>query len=260
MEAQLQLALIQTSIVWHNSAKNMDMYTTKIKQVKEGVDLVVLPEMCTTGFSMEPHFIAETMTGDTVTWLKAMAAMKQAVIAGSFIIKDGESFFNRFIFAFPSGELKWYDKRHLFSLAKEHEVYEQGSERIVVAIKGWKICPMICYDLRFPVWSRNTEDFDVLIYVANWPKPRIEAWDALLKARAIENMCYSVGVNRVGSDDNQLEYVGHTGAYDYLGKRMTPAAHEVETTMDVTLDRDRMAMAREKLNFLSDRDSFKLSY
>ena len=204
MASQLHLALIQTDIVWHNASENRKRYTDKIQKIKNGTDLVLLPEMCTTGFSMKPNRIAETMEGETVTWLCELAKNKELVIGGSFVIEEGGNYYNRFLLAFPDGRLEYYDKRHLFTLAGEEKVYTQGNKKVFIELKGWKLCPMVCYDLRFPVWARNTNDYDVLIYVANWPKPRIAAWDTLLKARAMENMCYTIGVNRIGGDDNRL--------------------------------------------------------
>jgi predicted amidohydrolase len=259
MASQLHLALIQTDIVWHDAASNREVYTQKIATIKEGTDLVLLPEMCTTGFSMKPERIAEAMDGKTVTWLRELSKSKQLAIGGSFVIEEEGHYYNRFLLATPEGRLETYDKRHLFTLAGEEKVYTQGDHKKLMELKGWTLCPMICYDLRFPVWARNTEDYDVLIYVANWPKPRIMAWDTLLKARAMENMCYTIGVNRVGGDDNKLKYVGHTAAYDSLGAPLTPLAHDEETIHYVTLDKDHLSTTRGKLGFLADRDAFQMS-
>jgi predicted amidohydrolase len=207
---------------------------------------------------MEPKGIAETMEGATVNWLCKLAVSRETTIGGSFIIEEADKYFNRFIFAFPDGTIQHYDKRHLFSLAGEHEVYKPGEERLTITLKGWRLCPMICYDLRFPVWSRNTDGFDLLIYVANWPKPRIKAWDTLLKARAIENMSYTIGVNRVGTDANGLEYVGHSGVYDSLGAQVVRTNPGEEELVQFKLDKGHLEKTREQLNFLEDRDDFTL--
>ncbi|NEW80406.1 MAG: amidohydrolase, partial [Gelidibacter sp.] len=208
----LKIAMLQAELVWHNVELNRKNFLEKINQIKEQVDLIILPEMFTTGFSMHPQKIGDTMNGETVNWMRKIASEKDTAIAGSVIIFENNNFYNRFLFVHPSGEINFYDKRHLFTLAGEDKVYESGKEKLIVNYKGWKICPLVCYDLRFPVWARNVEDYDLLIYVANWPKIRIAAWDTLLKARAIENMCYTVGVNRVGVDANNYEYNGHSAA------------------------------------------------
>lgn len=189
-----------------------------------------------------------------------MAAEKQIAVAGSLIISEDGNFFNRFVFVHPSGEIDTYDKRHLFTLAGEHEVYKTGTAKVILNYKGWKICPLICYDLRFPVWARNAESYDLLIYVANWPKPRINAWDTLLKARAIENMCHVVGVNRVGEDANDLQYIGHAAAYDSLGSPLTEIQSGKEATIIAVLDKNHTSESRKKLNFLNDQDSFTINY
>ncbi|WP_456377289.1 amidohydrolase [Lutibacter sp.] len=253
----LKIALIQANLVWHNAAQNRTNFSKKINEIKEEVDLIVLPEMFTTGFSMQPQTIAETMDGETVKWLQKIASEKQSAITGSIVIFENNNYYNRFLFVQPSGEINYYDKRHLFTLAGEDKVYTSGKEKLIVNYKGWKICPLICYDLRFPVWARNVEDYDILMYVANWPKPRIEAWDALLKARAIENMSYTIGVNRVGVDANNLEYNGHSAVYDYLGKKLTHCKPNEEEIAIVILNKNKLHKVREKLNFLADKDNFK---
>ncbi|HBK70487.1 MAG TPA: amidohydrolase, partial [Flavobacteriaceae bacterium] len=213
MKNILKITIIQSELVWENSAQNRQVFLEKIKSISEVVDLIILPEMFTTGFTMNPEKVAETMDGETIHWLKYLAKEKNTAITGSLIIKEGNKYYNRLVFVHPTGEIKTYDKRHTFTLAGEDKIYTAGNKKLIVAYKGWKICPMICYDLRFPVWSRNTDDYNLLIYVANWPKPRITAWSTLLKARAIENMSYVVGVNRIGADDNGHEYSGNSAAY-----------------------------------------------
>ncbi len=212
MKNILKITIIQSELVWENSAQNRQVFLEKIKSISEVVDLIILPEMFTTGFTMNPEKVAETMDGETIHWLKYLAKEKNTAITGSLIIKEGNKYYNRLVFVHPTGEIKTYDKRHTFTLAGEDKIYTAGNKKLIVAYKGWKICPMICYDLRFPVWSRNTDDYNLLIYVANWPKPRITAWSTLLKARAIENMSYVVGVNRIGADDNGHEYSGNSAA------------------------------------------------
>ena len=222
------------------------------------VDLIVLPEMFTSGFTMNAVSVAETMDGDTIHWLKQIAKQRNVAIVGSLVIQENDNYYNRLVFVEPSGKISQYDKRHTFTLAGEHKVYTAGSEKVVLDYKGWKICPLICYDLRFPVWARNTEDYDLLLYVANWPKARVNAWTALLKSRAIENMCYCIGVNRVGLDGNNYEYSGHSGAYDVLGNRMDSIPEGKEAIEIVTLKKEHITKYREKLGFLKDRDGFNL--
>lgn len=223
----------------------------------EEVDLIVLPEMFSSGFTMNPKAVAETMNGETIAWLQHLAKAKDCAITGSLVIEENGKYYNRLVFVYPNGELKTYDKRHLFTLAGEDKVYTAGREKLIIEYKGFRICPLICYDLRFPVFARNVEDYDVLIYVANWPKPRINAWDILLKARAVENMSYAIGVNRIGMDENELEYVGHSQAVDFLGNYLLEA-QETDGVFIVELDKEKLLETRSKLAFLKDKDSFKL--
>ena len=253
----MKIALIQTPLFWENPKLNRDYFEEKINAISENVDLIVLPEMFTSGFTMNPKEVAETMQGDTVLWFKNLAKAKNAAITGSLVIEENGHFFNRLVFVFPSGEIQKYDKKHLFTLAGEDQIYTSGTQKLLVEYKGFKICPLICYDLRFPVFARNTEDYDVLIYVANWPKIRINAWDSLLKARAIENMCYTIGVNRIGEDANQHEYIGHSQVVDFLGNyEIEP--QEIEGVFTTTLDKNLLLETRQKFGFLNDRDVFKL--
>jgi predicted amidohydrolase len=204
---------------------------------------------------MNPAAVAESMKGATISWLQALAKAKNAAITGSLVIQENGNFYNRLVFVVPSGEIKTYDKKHLFTLAGEDKVYTTGTEKLLFEYQGFKICPLICYDLRFPVFARNTEDYDVLIYVANWPKPRINAWDALLKARAIENMCYTIGVNRIGEDPNKHDYPGHSQVIDELGNYLI-APQENEGVFITTLNKNTLKATRKKLGFLNDRDAF----
>lgn len=255
----LKVALLQTDVVWQDAEQNRINFSSKIYELNEKVDLIVLPEMFSTGFSMKPHSVAESIHGETVRWMLKLASEKNAAICGSVIISEATNFYNRFVFVYPSGEINFYNKRHLFSLAGEDEVYTKGEEKVVIEYKGWKICPQVCYDLRFPVFARNVENYDVLIYVANWPKLRINAWDALLKARSIENMCYTIGVNRIGEDGNSLEYNGHSAVYDCLGEKQSTKTEEVAFIEVVELQKKHISVTRNKLNFLTDKDVFDIN-
>lgn len=258
MQEELRVALIQTDLVWENPEQNHKNLNEKINSISENVDLIILPEMFTSGFTMQPKHVAETMQGETVLWMKALALKTQSAIAGSIVISENGGYYNRLLFIDPEGEIFKYDKRHTFTLAGEDKVYTSGKYKTIIEYKGWRICPMICYDLRFPVWSRNTALYDVLIYVANWPIPRIEAWDTLLKARAIENMSYCVGVNRVGKDGVNIEYNGSSATYDALGKKLTNIPLYKEHTAIVTLRKSHIKNYRRKLKFLDDMDNFKI--
>jgi omega-amidase len=253
----MKLALIQSSLVWENPTDNRNYFEQKIDAISEKVDLIVLPEMFNTGFTMNPITVAETMQGETIQWLQSLAKAKNSAITGSLVIKEKGNFYNRLVFVFPSGEIQFYDKRHLFTLAGEDKVYTSGKEKLIVAYQGWKICPLICYDLRFPIFSRNTEDYELLIYVANWPKLRINAWDILLKARSVENMCYTIGVNRTGFDDTNFEYNGHSQAVDFLGDYVLEP-QETEGVFVIELNKEKLVETKSKLGFLNDSDTFEL--
>ena len=245
-------------MVWENPDENRLNFTKKIEAISEDVNFIVLPEMFTSGFTMNASKVAETMDGDSIKWLKHLAAKKNTAIAGSLVISENNAFYNRSVFVHPNGNIDTYDKRHTFTLAGEHKVYTAGKTHTMVNYLGWKISLLVCYDLRFPVWARNTQDYDVLLYVANWPKPRISAWDALLTARAIENMSYCIGVNRVGLDGSNHEYPGHSACYDVLGKKLTDIIPNKEGTQVITLEKNHITTNRRKLNFLNDKDDFNL--
>jgi predicted amidohydrolase len=253
----MKVALIQSALVWENPEANRTHFNEKINSIVEEVNLIVLPEMFTTGFTMNPAKVAETMGGKTVSWMQDLAKAKNAAITGSVVIEENSNFYNRMLFVFPSGEIQHYDKRHLFTLAGEDKVYSRGGQKLIVEYLGWKICPLVCYDLRFPVFSRNVENYDLLIYVASWPKTRIKAWDTLLTARAIENMSYSIGVNRIGEDKNGYAYVGHSQVADFLGEYMLEP-QQSEGVFFVELNKEKMMETRLKLDFLSDRDDFEI--
>lgn len=251
----MKISLVQTALQWEDHEANRQNFTHLINGIKEETDLIILPEMFATGFTMKPEPVAETMEGETVQWLKAMAIQKGCAITGSLVIKDEHGYYNRLIFVHPNGKIQTYNKRHLFTLAGEDKAYTQGDEKLIVEYKGWKICPLVCYDLRFPAFSRNVEDYDLLLYVANWPTPRVQAWDALLKARAIENMCYTAGVNRCGIDENGHNYPGHSQVLDCFGNELAKADAD-EHVITLSLNRDAMLEARKKFGFLNDRDRF----
>ncbi|UMY66209.1 amidohydrolase [Flavobacterium sp. HJ-32-4] len=251
----MKIALVQTDLAWEQPFENREQLTKVLQSIT--ADLIVLPEMFTTGFTMHPAAVAETMDGPTLSWMKEMAAERPAAVTGSVVMEEAGSFRNRLLFVYPSGDVRYYDKRHLFTLAGEDVAYAAGQDRLVLDYKGIRICPLICYDLRFPVFSRNTESFDLLLYVANWPAPRIEAWDALLKARAIENVCYVAGVNRVGHDANGHHYPGHTQAFDFAGRDLLASTGE-EGVFVFELDTQKMQAFRERFAFLQDRDDFTL--
>ena len=254
----MNIALIQASLIWENPEANRNYFEDKINSLNDDVDLIVLPEMFTTGFTMNPSAVAETMTGETVLWMQSLAKAKKTAITGSVVIEDNSDFYNRMLFVFPSGEIQHYDKRHLFTLSGEDKAYRAGEDKLVVDYLGWKICPFVCYDLRFPVFSRNVnQEYDLLLYVASWPKTRIKAWDTLLAARAIENMSYVVAVNRIGQDANDYQYVGHSQVIDMLGEQVVEPS-ELEGVYYATLDREKLIGTRARLNFLSDQDAFEI--
>ena len=253
----MKIALAQQPLVWENAAENRNLFQQKINEISTTVDLIVLPEMFSTGFSMKPKPIAETMDGKTVLWMQKIAADRNCALAGSVIIFANHKFYNRFLFVHPDGTIDFYDKKHLFTLAGEHQEYEAGSYQKIIEFRGFRICTLICYDLRFPVFARNVDNYDVLIYVANWPKPRIDAWDTLLKARAIENMSYCIGVNRTGADANKNDYCGHSQVIDFLGNSII-LPQTADGVFVVDIDKKTMLETREKFGFLNDRDHFLL--
>ncbi len=250
----LRVVLIQTYLYWQDPEANREHFNAILNDLGTNADLVILPEMFSTGFTMSPADIDPSEGERTLDWMIETASKLSVHLMGSVVYQAKGAFYNRLFCISPDGIQGSYDKRHTFTLAGEDKVYSRGMERLFVEIRGFKICPLICYDLRFPVWSRNTVDYDVLVYVANWPKPRIEAWDALLKARAIENMAYCIGVNRVGTDDTGHEYPGHSSIYDPLGKRMIYS--EQPEVLTAELSKEKLRIQRDKLMFLRDRDDF----
>lgn len=253
----MKIALIQSDLHWENAFENRKSFESKINQIDAEVNLIVLPEMFSTGFTMNPTAVAETMQGETILWMKTVAKQKNAAITGSIVIVENEKYYNRMLFVFPSGEFNYYNKRHLFTLAGEDQFYTAGTEKVIVDYLGWKICLQVCYDLRFPAFARNKENYDLLVYVANWPKVRTNAWDALLKARAIENLSYTVGVNRTGLDANNYEHIGHSQVVDFLGNYILEP-QETAGVFIIDLDKNAMLETRKKLDFLSDQDVFEI--
>ncbi len=253
----LNVSLVQTSLVWESPEENRNRIGEKIKKLQGKTDIILLPEMFATGFTMNVEPLAEEMNGTSMQWMAAQAKKHGAVITGSLIIKENDDYYNRLIWMRPDGTFQKYDKRHLFTLAKEEETFTPGTERIIIEHKGWKICPMICYDLRFPVWSRNTEDFDVLLYVANFPEKRRYAWRNLLKARSIENQCFVLGDNIVGKDGNGISYVGDSAIIDPYGKIIHEITAE-EGIISHGLAASAISEIRENLPFLNDKDTFHI--
>lgn len=256
MKKKLEVALVQTPLIWEDPESNRNRFAEKLGSISPNIDLIVLPEMFTTGFTMSPQNIDSSEGQKTLSWMQQKAKEKEAALMGSIVFFEDSTYTNRLFFVEPDGKIATYDKRHTFTLAGEDRIYRAGSEKLIVDYKGFKICPMVCYDLRFPVWARNIEDYDALIFVANWPKPRIKAWDVLLKARAIENMAYCIGVNRVGADEMGHQYSGHSGVYDCLGEQIAFSGQE--EIVYAALSKEHLMATRNKLKFLEDRDMFTL--
>lgn len=256
----LTITIIQTNLFWEDKPANLNMLQQKIEGIKEKTEVVILPEMFSTGFSMKPENLAETMEGNTIQWMKEVASKNRIILTGSLIIKENGNYYNRLIWMLPNGQFGKYDKRHLFAFAGEHEHYSSGKKRLIASVKGWKINLQICYDLRFPVWARqspgeNELKYDVLINVANWPQKRNTAWNTLLQARAIENQCFVVGVNRVGEDGSKNIYLGDSQIIDPLGEVLFHRSLD-ETVATFTLSKDTIAKVRDQFPFLNDADHF----
>lgn len=264
---KLTFALIQTDLFWEDKSKNLDHLGKKIDSINFDCDVIVLPEMFSTAFTMKAEILAEGMDGETVTWMKSMAAQSGKCVIGSLIAEEAGNHYNRLIWMNANGSYFTYDKRHLFRMADEDNFYHAGNKNILIELNGWKIRPLICYDLRFPVWSRNSysiedknaiPEYDVLIYVANWPQARSLPWDALLRARAIENQAYCIGVNRIGVDGNDIPYNGHTAAIDPKGQYLLEPVENEEGVFKVSLDYNELISFREKFPQGLDADRFTL--
>lgn len=271
--SSLHFTLIQTSLFWEDKEANLLLLENKIKSINENTQVVLLPEMFSTGFSMRPENLAETMDGKTVHWMRRVASEKKVILGGSLMIEENGNYYNRLIWMLPNGQYGQYDKRHLFAYAEEDKHYTPGTLRLIASVSGWKINLMVCYDLRFPVWSRQTSppaplqqsqrgeqaslEYDVLIYVANWPERRSIAWKTLLVARAIENQCYVIGVNRVGNDGNDIYHSGNSMVVDPLGEILYHKADD-EDVFTIGLEKEHLERIREKLPFWRDADRFLL--
>lgn len=266
--SSLTVTLIQTSLHWEDKAANLLMLADKIASIKDKTEIIVLPEMFSTGFSMKPAVFAETMNGETISWMRQIAVNKRVILAGSIIINEDDHFYNRLIWMLPTGEYGYYDKRHLFAYAKEDQYYTPGFKRVIASAKGWKINLQVCYDLRFPVWARQQmhydgkgivePEYDLLIYTANWPERRSYAWKTLLQARAIENQSYVIGVNRVGDDGNNIYHSGDSMIIDPLGGLLYHNAHN-EDIFTITLKKDLLNETRSRFPFWKDADNFTIT-
>jgi len=264
----LTITIIQSALHWEDRQANLAMFEQKINAIKEKTEIVLLPEMFSTGFSMNPSLLAETMDGPTVAWMKRLSAEKKIVLCGSLIIEEDGEYYNRLIWMLPNGTYGVYDKRHRFAYAGEDEHYTAGAKRLIASVKGWRINLLICYDLRFPVWMRQQvydvsgdgtprPEYDLLICVANWPERRNHAWKTLLQARAIENQCFVAGANRVGKDGNDLYYSGDSMIVDAMGEVLYTKAHE-EDVFTITLQKEKLEEVRTKLPFWKDADFFTI--
>ena len=257
MKNLLNITLIQSQLFWEDVDANLSHFEKLISAISD-TDIILLPEMFNTAFCPKSNHLAETMDGKTVSWMREISERKGCAIAGTLMVKEGEKVFNRLVWISKNGDIHTYDKHHLFSLIKEEIYIAKGEGRLIIEEEGWKICPLICYDLRFPVFSRNDVDYDVLIYLANWPVKRIDAWDTLLKARSIENQCYTIGVNRVGEDGNKIPFNGHSKVFDAFGKELLSATENKEQILQIEISLDDLKLKRRQMNFLQDRDDFTL--
>jgi predicted amidohydrolase len=253
---KLVISLVQTDIVWENPEKNIDHLNDLLQPLYNSVDIIILPEMFTTGFTMNVEKSAENMDDRCVKWMLEKSNETGSAICGSLVIKEASNTYNRFVFAEPNGDISYDDKRHLFSIGGEDKRYTPGAKRVIIEYKGWRIAPFICYDLRFPVWSRNRNDFDLMIYVANWPSPRKEVWKTLLKARAIENQSYVAGTNRVGKDYTNINYTGNSGIIDPKGNFISSSEIENESIITNTVSKNYLNEFREKFPISKDADDF----
>lgn len=258
----LSVTLIQTSLLWEDKKANLSRFEEKIRPLKGQTQVVILPEMFSTGFSMKPEELAEEMSGESVSWMKRVAAENQVILTGSLIIKEEGHYYNRLIWMLPNGHYGTYDKRHLFGYAGEDKHYASGSKRLIASVNGWKINLQVCYDLRFPVWARQQSqeegpEYDLLVYVANWPERRRHAWITLLQARAIENQCYVIGVNRVGDDGNKIYHSGDSMLINPMGEVLYTQKDQ-EDVYTTKLDYDQLQHTRASLPFLKDADGFMI--
>tara|TARA_B100001758_G_scaffold244983_1_gene257198 strand:+ start:1019 stop:1795 length:777 start_codon:yes stop_codon:yes gene_type:complete len=257
MKDKLKIILVQNNLFWKDKQANLLNIEHQLSSIKEA-DIILLPEMFSTAFCPAHNYLAEPMSGDTVKWMLKIAKQKKSAISGTLMIKDGDKLFNRLVWISKKGLIYTYDKRHLFSLINEDKYFQKGKKRLIIEIDDWKICPLICYDLRFPVFSRNNIEYDVLIYLANWPIKRIDAWDTLLKARAIENQAYTIGVNRVGKDGNDVIFNGHSKVFDAFGVEILSSNENKQEVLACEISLGDLRLKRRQMNFLKDRDNFRL--
>jgi len=257
MKNNLNITLIQSDLFWENVDSNLSSFEKLISNIKV-TDIILLPEMFNTSFCPQSNYLAESMDGKTISWMKEISKTKNCDIAGTLMVKEDNKVFNRLVWISKNKTIYTYDKYHLFSLIKEEEYISKGNKRLIIELEGCKICPLICYDLRFPVFSRNDVEYDLLIYLANWPVNRIDAWDTLLKARSIENQCYTIGVNRVGKDGNQVPFNGHSKVFDAFGEELFSTTENKEEVLQFEISLYDLKLKRRKINFLHDRDDFIL--
>ncbi|HEX8331923.1 MAG TPA: amidohydrolase [Segetibacter sp.] len=268
--SSLTFSLVQTNLFWEDKSANLQMLEQKIKSISEKTEVVILPEMFSTGFSMKPEQFAETIDGETVNWMKTISAERRVIVTGSLMIEEEGNYYNRMFWMLPNGQYGYYDKRHLFAMGDEHNHYTPGNKRFIAQANGWKINLQVCYDLRFPVWARQAPspnlslqgegqeaEYDVLVYVANWPEKRNHAWKTLLQARAIENQCFAIGVNRVGTDGNNFYHSGDSMVANAMGEVLYTKAHD-EDIFTITLHKNELDEIRSKLPFWKDADPFKI--
>lgn len=256
---KIKLTLAQVDLFWENPKENLNHLTRKIEGLSEPTDIIILPETFTSGFSMKPQLLAETMEGPGVKWMRQMAEKTGSAICGSLIIKEKDYYFNRFVFAKPDGEILHYDKRHLFSIGGEKNAFTAGNERTVINYLGWRIGLYVCYDLRFPVWCRNRKDTDLMLFTANWPMSRSIVWNTLLKARAIENQIFVAGVNRVGSDGNGIKYIGESQIINPYGKTIPEFADQEEGLLNCDISLSELNDFRQKFPVAEDADLFEIT-
>ena len=254
----MRISLIQPDTVWENKAQNLRKIDNLISPLYNKTDIVVLPEMFNTGFSMDPERLGELPENETFSWMTDRAEEGNFALCGSFIVSENNRYFNRFVFVSPEKEVWHYDKRHLFMMAGEHKYFSPGKKRVVFRFRDVRICPLICYDLRFPVWSTNRNDTDLIIYSANWPVSRKSAWISLIKARAIENQCFVAGVNRVGTDGKGMLYCGESMLINYLGEIIVNADAHQETSVTGEISMNDLSEFRTKFPFLNDADDFTI--
>ncbi|MFT5521500.1 MAG: omega-amidase [Enterobacterales bacterium] len=254
----LTISLVQTALIWQQAEANCEHITKMLIDANCQSDLIILPEMFNSGFTLDATKVAESMSGDTVAWMKQLSADQNAAVTGSLVIRDNGINYNRMVIAYPDGQCQWYDKKHLFRMANEHQRYGAGDQRVIVKWRDWRIALYVCYDLRFPVWCRNQNDTDLMLFVASWPAARAFPWQTLLRARAMENLCYVCGVNRIGSDANDILYQGDSGVIDMAGQDIVQLG-DLDVIKTVTLGAESLNSFRESFPAFLDADTFSVS-